>query len=123
MQILGRIREESQLVAALNSLPQDLDEIYLRLLDGIPNADRPFIHRILLWIAGHASSGRLRDEGIHIDLLVSAVCDDLYHMTGSTYRYTAADVRELCSCLITVGEIELPFTDFLTELHTTQTLG
>ena len=123
MQIIERIREESQLVAALNSLPQDLDEIYIRLLDGIPHADRTFVHRLVLWIAGHASSGRLRDEGIHIEALLTAVCDDLRHMTGSTFRYTAEDVRELCGCLITVKECDLPFTDFLTEPHMTQGPG
>ncbi|RYP39897.1 hypothetical protein DL767_002016 [Monosporascus sp. MG133] len=119
MQITERIREESQLIDALNSLPQDLDQVYIRLLDEIPDADHLFVRRVLLWIAGHASSGRLRDQGIHIETLITAVCDDLQHMTGNAYRYTAEDVRELCGCLITVEERRLPFTDFLTELHFT----
>ncbi|KAK4214916.1 hypothetical protein QBC37DRAFT_420170 [Rhypophila decipiens] len=116
MNILERIREESQLVHALNCLPHDLDEVYIRLLDGIPEIDRPFVRRVLLWIAGHSSCNRLRDQGIHIDALVGAVCDDLQHLTGRTYRYTADDLRELCGCLITVQEHKLPFTDFLTEV-------
>jgi len=120
MQIIEQIREESQLVYALSSLPQDLDEVYLRLFERIPDIHRLFVRQVLLWIAGHASSGRLRDQGINMDTLVSAVCDDLRHMTGNTYRYTAEDVRELCGCLITVRECKLPFTDFLTELHWTR---
>ncbi|KAM7214960.1 hypothetical protein V8F06_009637 [Rhypophila decipiens] len=103
MNILERIRE-------------DLDEVYIRLLDGIPEIDRPCVRRVLLWIAGHPSCNRLRDQGIHIDALVGTVCDDLQHLTGRTYRYTAQDLRELCGCLITVQEHKLPFTDFLTEV-------
>lgn len=120
MHILERIREESQLVLALNSLPRDLDDVYIRLLGGIPEADRPFVRRVLLWIAGHASCDRLRDQGIHIDTLLAAVCDDLQHGTGRTYRYTTEDLQELCGCLITTHEAELPFDDFLTDLCMTQ---
>ncbi|KAK5655882.1 hypothetical protein OQA88_5421 [Cercophora sp. LCS_1] len=117
MQTLERIREESQLILALNSLPKDLDEAYTQLFQSIPDQDRLFVRQVLLWIVGHASSGRLRDNGIHIDVLVAAVCDDLRHITGKTYRYTPEDVRELCGSLITVTERDLPFTDFLGELR------
>ena len=123
MQILEHIRDESQLIDSLNSLPSDLDEIYLRLLSAIPEPDRLFVRRVLLWIAGHSFAGRLRDKGIHLDVLVSAVCDDLQNLTGRTYRYTADDVRELCGCLITVTERPLPFTDFLRPLHMLPPLG
>jgi hypothetical protein len=123
MQVLERIREESQLVEALCNLPRDLDELYTRFLESIANEDRLFVRQTLLWIEGHANAGRLKDNGIHIDVLVSAVCDDLRHMTGRSYRYTAEDVKSLCGFLITVSNSPLPFTEFLSEIHVTPTNG
>ena len=118
MQILERIREESRLLEALNDLPRDLDEIYTRVLMGVDEENRRFVRHVLLWIVGHSRSGRLRDEGIYADVLVSAVSDDMRHMTGGTYRYTTEDLMELCGCLITVKEHTLPFTEFLSDLQT-----
>lgn len=123
MQIVERIREETQLIDALNSLPPTIDDIYLRILLAIPQPDRAFVRQALLWIAGHSASGRLHDKGIHIDVLVSAVCDDLLRSTGKRYLYTADDLQELCSCLITVTAEPLPFTDFLSDVSINQRTG
>lgn len=123
MQIIERIREETELLGALDSLPRGIDNIYIRLLAAIPESDRLFVRQALLWIIGHASSPWLRDNGIHINLLVSAVCNDLLSYTGKSYRYTAEDLLELCGCLITVRAEPLPFTDFLSDLHFDEATG
>ena len=122
MHYVERLRQESQLLQTLADLPKDLYEIYARSLERIAEVDDDclFVRRALLWIAGHASSGRLRNQGIHIDLLVSAVCDDLKHMTGKDWLYTVEDLKELCGCLITIKQAPLPFTDFLAELEVVQ---
>ncbi|KAM3530793.1 hypothetical protein NHJ13051_001233 [Beauveria bassiana] len=123
MQIIERIREETELLGALDSLPRGIDDIYIRLLAAIPESDRLFVRQALLWIIGHASSVWLRDNGIHMDLLVSAVCNDLLSWTGKVYRYTAGDLQELCGCLITVKAEPLPFTDFLSDLRFDEVTG
>ncbi|KAM0671062.1 hypothetical protein ACQRIU_001457 [Beauveria bassiana] len=123
MQIIERIREETELLGALESLPRGIDNIYIRLLAAIPESDRLFVRQALLWIIGHASSVWLRDNGIYMDLLVSAVCNDLLSWTGKSYRYTAEDLQELCGCLITVKAEPLPFTDFLSTLRVDEVTG
>ncbi|KAK4159498.1 hypothetical protein QBC43DRAFT_326990 [Cladorrhinum sp. PSN259] len=115
--IIERIREETKLIEALSNLPKDLHQVYMRVLERVPADDRLFVQRALFWIIGHTSARRMRDQGIHIDVLVSAVCDDLLHSTGKRWNYTAEDVKELCGCFITVRALPLPYTDFLDELR------
>jgi hypothetical protein len=90
-------------MAALNDLPKDLAETYIRIFQSIPDADQDFVHRALIWICGHAEGLWMKDTGINADLLVSAVLYDLNEaQPGSrTLFYDCDDLRELCGCLIT----------------------
>ncbi|KAK4222372.1 hypothetical protein QBC38DRAFT_490069 [Podospora fimiseda] len=109
MQIIERVRTESQLYEALKNLPRDLDEIYTRELERIPEDDRLFVRRALIWILGHMGAPWMTDQGIYIDLLVDAICDDLRHLTNKSWYYTSEDLKELLGCLITT-EYETPDT-------------
>ncbi|KAK3997926.1 hypothetical protein QBC44DRAFT_314667 [Cladorrhinum sp. PSN332] len=117
MQILERVREESQLYEALKNLPRDLDEIYTRELDRIPANDRLFVRRALIWILGHMESPWMTEQGINIELLVDAVCDDLRHLTGKSWFYTAEDLKELCGCLITTEQELLNHTELFARVR------
>lgn len=90
-------------MAALKDLPKDLAETYIRIFESIPEADRDFVHRVLIWIYGHSTGLWLTDTGIDADLLVSAVSYDLSPASPDSKPvvYDSDDLRELCGCLIT----------------------
>jgi hypothetical protein len=90
-------------MAALNDLPKDLAETYIRIFQSIPEADQDFVRRALIWICGHEEGLWMKDTGINAELLVSAVLYDLNEaQPGSrTLFYDCDDLRELCGCLIT----------------------
>lgn len=95
---IERLRLESEILEALEKLPKDLAETYIRIFENIPEADSGFVHRVLIWICGDAGGLWMQDGGIDANLLVSAVSTDL---TEAPSAYNCDDLRELCGCLIT----------------------
>ncbi|KAI8629156.1 hypothetical protein F5Y19DRAFT_91780 [Xylariaceae sp. FL1651] len=105
LQVLERLRSEEQIVEALQKLPKDLAEVYTRVFEDIPENDRPFVRRTLIWISGHQQAPWLVDRGISASVLLPAVAYDLNHekLTSSPFIYTLDDLEELCGCLITIS--------------------
>jgi hypothetical protein len=93
----------------LQRLPKDLAEGYTRVFEDIPENDRPFVRRALLWISGHRLAPWLVERGICASVLLSAIAYDLSHGNAVPYpsQYTLEDLEELCGCLITIS----PATD------------
>ena len=87
----------------MKDLPKDLAETYIRIFESIPEADREFVHRVFIWICGHAGGLWMKDAGIDAGLLVSAVSYDLSKASPGSrvFVYGCDDLRELCGCLIT----------------------
>ncbi|RYP02202.1 hypothetical protein DL765_010768 [Monosporascus sp. GIB2] len=102
---IERLRNEAQILAALRNLPEDLAETYLRIFESIPEIDRPFVRRVLLWVWGHECAPWGNDQGINAALLLQAVGYDLHQADPSMdmFTYNLEDLEDLCSCLITVS--------------------
>ncbi|KAK8133745.1 hypothetical protein PG984_005757 [Apiospora sp. TS-2023a] len=101
---IEHLRTESQILSALQNLPADLAETYIRIFQQIPMADREFVRRTLIWLGGHADAPWHTHYGIKDDVLVSAVTHDL-HLGEPEHDKSFYDIeylRELCGCLITV---------------------
>lgn len=88
-------------------MPQDLSETYVRVFESIPEAERAFVRRVLIWLLGHSQAPWLPPEsdwGINAKLLLSAVTYDL-DGPPSRLKDSVPDceyLQELCGCLITV---------------------
>lgn len=46
----SRMRSESAIDAALSSLPKSLQETYQRALEKVPESDKPYLRRTMLWL-------------------------------------------------------------------------
>ncbi|KAI3332233.1 hypothetical protein HD806DRAFT_186541 [Xylariaceae sp. AK1471] len=103
---IERLRSEAQIREALQRLPKDLAEVYTRVFEDIPENDRPFVRRTLLWISGHQQAPWLVEQGINAPVLLSAVAYDLNHgdIIPCPSAYTLDDLEELCGCLITISQ-------------------
>lgn len=102
---LERLRNETQIRQALSNLPKDLAETYVRIFEAIPEQDRQFVRRVLIWIRGHEMAPWIEDQGIRASLLLSAASYDPDE-PESLPRYQGYDcnyLKELCGCLITVS--------------------
>lgn len=126
---IERIHDEQQLHAALQNLPPDLTETYARIFDAIPEPDRHFVRRLLVWICGHARAPWGTQDGLRADLLLSAVAYELY---GSSLQpaFDCDYLQELLGCLITaypedgalvVSLAHYTVLEFLTSPHILQT--
>ncbi|KAK8862630.1 ankyrin repeat protein [Apiospora arundinis] len=100
---IERLRTESQILEALQNLPEDLAETYIRIFRQIPEADRPFVRRVLIWLGGHARAPWYTSHGIKGDVLVSAASHDL-RLSGlaDPNFYDMEYLGELVGCLITI---------------------
>ncbi|KAH8901526.1 hypothetical protein GQ53DRAFT_800907 [Thozetella sp. PMI_491] len=105
IQMIERLRDETQLGEVLRNLPSDLAETYIRILQRIPPADWTFFRRILVWVSGHARAPWLRDRGINANLLLKAVAYDQVREEGHiTPKILHIDqLKELAGCLFTFG--------------------
>ncbi|RYP60200.1 hypothetical protein DL769_008224 [Monosporascus sp. CRB-8-3] len=105
IRVIEKLRNEGQILAALRNLPDDLAETYLRIFESIPDTDRPFVRRVLLWVWGHESAPWLNDRGINAVLLLQAVAHDLHQADPDIdiSTYNLEDLEDLCSCLITIS--------------------
>ncbi|RYO81887.1 hypothetical protein DL766_002101 [Monosporascus sp. MC13-8B] len=102
---IERLRNETQILAALRNLPEDLAETYHRIFESIPEIDRPFVRRVLLWVWGHEIALWLNNRGINAVLLLQAVAYDLRQADPDIdmSTYNLEDLEDLCSCLITIS--------------------
>ncbi|RYP67362.1 hypothetical protein DL770_008632 [Monosporascus sp. CRB-9-2] len=113
IRVIERLRNEGQILAALRNLPEDLAETYLRIFESIPEIDRPFVRRVLLWVLGHESALWLNDRGINAVLLLQAVMYDLHQADPDIdmSTYSLEDLEDLCSCLITISPDDNEYED------------
>ncbi|KAK4444242.1 hypothetical protein QBC34DRAFT_360671 [Podospora aff. communis PSN243] len=104
IQAIERLRDPTQLMTALENLPRDLNETYIRIFDAISVADRPFVCRVLTWIIGHSRAPWMVSRGISAKVLVEAVAYDL-HGPGRP-SFDLDYIQELLGCLILVENEE-----------------
>ncbi|KAF5622406.1 heterokaryon incompatibility protein het-E-1 [Fusarium sp. NRRL 25303] len=104
IQAIERLRDQSKLQQLLSNLPKDLSETYARIFEAIPEDDRPFVRRVLIWIIGHSQAAWLYDVGVNANLLLSAVAYEHfgYETEGQNSIIDFEYLQEICSCLITV---------------------
>ena len=96
----------TQLSSALQNLPADLTETYVRIFEAIPEADQQLVRRVLIWVYGHSSAPWMTERGIHAGLLLEFVANDLYGASPNSGS-CALDLEyllDLCGCLVTVQE-------------------
>jgi len=108
---IERLRGEKQIRNALRNLPGDLAQTYVRIFEAIPEVDRAFVRRALIWIDGH-NNGWAFDSGINANVLLRAVAFDLNGPSSNTEKltYDLDDLQDLCGCLITIsGPVEEQF--------------
>lgn len=126
---IERVRDENQLHAALQNLPPDLNETYVRIFDAIPEADRQFVRHVLVWICGHAWAPWVDKTALEVGLLLSAVVYELYG-SSSECVLDSDDLQDLLGCLITikiedgcpaVSLAHYTVLEFLTSAHILQT--
>ncbi|KAK8077233.1 hypothetical protein PG996_003403 [Apiospora saccharicola] len=116
---IERLRTESQIRESLLNLPRDLAETYIRIFQQIPEADRAFVRRALIWLGGHAGAPWHTQHGINGDVLASAASHDLQlsGVESDPNFYNIGYFGELCGCLITISntvseaDIMLDWTD------------
>ncbi|RYO78800.1 hypothetical protein DL764_010087 [Monosporascus ibericus] len=113
IRVIERLRKEGQILAALRNLPEDLAETYLRIFESIPEVNRPFVRRVLLWVWGHETAPWLSDRGINAALLLQAVAHDLHQAEPNidVSTYNLEDLEDLCSCLITISPDDDEYED------------
>lgn len=96
MDVLRRLRDPVAIQAALNELPEDLDEMYERVFMSIPKHDRAFAQKTLEALCfGNESQTEFTPNE-----LVAAVCKALSDSPTSCQLSTVDDLRETCGCLI-----------------------
>jgi len=98
---IERVRDEVQLHAALQDLPSDLNETYIRIFDAIPEADRPFVRLVLVWICGHTRAPWVARMALDLNLLLSAVAFELYG-PSSECPFDSEYLQDQLGCLITL---------------------
>ncbi|KAK0669104.1 hypothetical protein QBC41DRAFT_112632 [Cercophora samala] len=96
---IERLGDKTKLGSVLQDLPRDLTESYIRIFEAIPEADRQFVNRVLVWIYGDSRT-HWEGQGINAKLLLEAVSFDLYGRKHSVFDW--GYLQELCGCLITV---------------------
>src|SRR3569833_1838348 len=103
-QSIERLCDQSQFQMALQYLPEDQGETYVRIFEAIPEVDRPFVRRVLIWVCGHSRAPWLYSQGINVKLLLSAVAYGFYGSRSNTGAciFDCYYLKGLCSCLITV---------------------
>ncbi|KAK7921325.1 hypothetical protein PG985_009347 [Apiospora marii] len=102
---IERLRTEAKILEALQNLPRDLAETYIRIFQQIPEADQPFVRRALIWLGGHAGAPWHTNYGIKGDVLASAASHDLL-LNGTEVDPSFYDIEyfgELCGCLIAIS--------------------
>ena len=88
----------------LQDLPPDLSETYVRIFDAIPEANRQFVSRALLWMYADSKLPFPVCRPINAKLLLEAVTFDL----NGSVPASENDVldwdylQDLCGCLITL---------------------
>lgn len=106
IQSIERLRDMSELRTTLADLPEDISETYVRIFATIPEADRPLLRRVLIWVIGHSTAPWMLQRGINVNVLLSAVTWDIYG-PDACKRALALDceeLQELCGCLLTFKE-------------------
>lgn len=126
---IERVRDENQLHSALQNLPQDLNETYIRIFDAIPETDWQFVRHVLVWICGHERAPWLERTALDMGLLLSAVAYELYG-ASSKCVLDSDDLQDLLGCLVTletqngrpaVSLAHYTVLEFLTSAHILQT--
>lgn len=88
----------------LQDLPRDLSETYVRIFSAIPEGDRQFVTRVLIWVYGDSVAPWPVARGINANLLLDAVTFDLYGSASARENRTFDwdYLQDLCGCLIAV---------------------
>ncbi|KAK4171177.1 hypothetical protein QBC36DRAFT_102088 [Triangularia setosa] len=102
---IERLGDKTRLTSVLRNLPRDLTESYVRIFEAIPEADRPFVSRVLLWLYGDSRT-HWDSRGINAKLLLEAVSFDVHVTKDNVFDW--GYLQELFGCLITV---RYEFTD------------
>lgn len=102
---IGRLGDKTRLVSVLQDLPQDLSETYVRIFSAIPENDRQFVTRVLVWVYGDSVAPWPVDRGINAKLLLEAVTFELYgSVSACGSRVFDLDyLQDLCGCLIAIA--------------------
>ncbi|KXX76563.1 Vegetative incompatibility protein HET-E-1 [Madurella mycetomatis] len=102
IEVLQRLTPNRAIILkALDTLPRTLDETYERVLLGIPEEARRFVHTAIKLIHGHRS--------VHCKNPASYILLDMIRRSVASsppeidYRYDEDLLREFCGCLISVG--------------------
>ncbi|KEY73582.1 hypothetical protein S7711_09197 [Stachybotrys chartarum IBT 7711] len=122
IQAIEHLRDRSQLRPALENLPQDISETYVRIFDAIPEADRMFVRQVLVWVIGHSEAPWIHHRGINADVLLSAVKYDMYgsRSTTATDAFECDYLQELCGCLLTFLTIDEEHAQVISTFRTSQ---
>ncbi|KAF2101197.1 hypothetical protein NA57DRAFT_72640 [Rhizodiscina lignyota] len=103
--ILGRLYAESDIRAALRSLPRTLDETYERIFSLIPDEQRVLVRQVLINICAHNDS---RVDSVYSDVLVSAAMFQLYPKINENEKtfIDSDSLKDICGCLVTISRDE-----------------
>ncbi|KAK0732500.1 hypothetical protein B0T21DRAFT_384771 [Apiosordaria backusii] len=98
---IERLGDKTRLSFVLQDLPTDLTESYVRIFEAIPEADRQFVSRVLMWVYGD-SRAPWEGQGINAKLLLEAVSFDLYGSKHCVFDW--GYLQDLCGCLIAIRD-------------------
>ncbi|OIW29189.1 hypothetical protein CONLIGDRAFT_645318 [Coniochaeta ligniaria NRRL 30616] len=106
LDILRRLTTVHQIYAALDNLPQTLDQTYERILSNIPPNHMHIVRKVLVVLCGHASVGsKYQFKNLELDQLLAIVLgteEDCMHHPDDPL-YDTEMLRDICGCLIKVG--------------------
>lgn len=98
MDILGRLNSKPGIQKALKELPETLEDIYERILVGIPKSNRSIAQKALQLLVAEGQ--------IAIEKIAEAVVVDIdqYSFTTDSRLFDPTDLLEICTCLMAVDE-------------------
>ncbi|KAH6842231.1 hypothetical protein B0I37DRAFT_194123 [Chaetomium sp. MPI-CAGE-AT-0009] len=94
--ILGRLKSQSDVRKALTELPETLDETYERIILAIPREYRSFARTALAILAAQSELG---ERTMTAEVLLAMVLRTLN--ISADHFYDIYDIREFCGCLVT----------------------
>lgn len=101
--ILRRLKSRAAIDAALNTLPETLDETYERILSNIEPKDRQILRRALLMLCGRAKYSFDVTLGVceFLSIVLAAEEDFIKHPDNNLYDIGI--LQDICGCLMKVA--------------------
>ncbi|KAK3331701.1 hypothetical protein B0T19DRAFT_366827 [Cercophora scortea] len=103
MDILRRLATAGAVRAALQDLPETLDETYERIFAAISAQERPVVQRALALLCGHPDKGEISAH-IFLQLLFETWNGDTNNLgVGLPPLWNAENLKDTCGCLVTIS--------------------